>query len=327
MKVDAAILIGDRGKSRPVKGDNKNFLEIKGLPLFFYVLQSLESSIYVKQILIVGDRVRIRKTIDRHAQQLKSPEKIILLEQGRNLFENSFIAAKKALSLEGDSDWVINPEMEDKAILFLPGDTPLLTPQEINEFLEKCDLSRFDYFLGMSTEEGLKPFYPTSKTKGFKMAYYFVKEKKYRQSNIHLTKPLKIRNRYYIQKMYDYRYQKQFLNFLRLLWAFYRANVRAKEIYYYLVLYWNFLLSRIGLETFTLLFRELVSRAKIEQAIGNLLGCRFTIVETKLTGAALDIDNEKDYETMKAMFDKWRAYQESLINRSPESKIAFESAS
>lgn len=327
MKFDAAILIGERGKSRPIRGENKNFLELDGLPLFFYVLQALEHSKYVEQIFVVGDQERIRKLIDENIRCLHAPEKTVLLEQGRNLFENASIASKKALGLTSDSAWIIDPDLEEKAILFLPGDTPLITPQEIDEFLEKCDLNRYDYFLGMCPEESLKPFYPTKKEKGIKMAYYFLREKKYRQNNFHLTKPLKIKNRHPIQKMYDYRYQKELINFLRLLWAFYRANVRTKGIYYYLILHWNLFVSRIGLGALTPLFRKLVSLERIEEAIGNLLGCRFTTVETRLAGGALDIDNEKDFEVMNVMFNEWRTYQEGLTERYRKTKIAFETAS
>ncbi|MBW1679465.1 MAG: NTP transferase domain-containing protein [Deltaproteobacteria bacterium] len=303
MKVDAAILIGDRGGSLPIRGKNKNFLEINGLPLFFYVLQALENSRQVNQIFVLGDQDRIRKTIDKNIRFLNSPEKVTIVEQGSNLFENAFIAFEKALEFEGDSVRIINPNIEEKAILYLPGDTPLITSQEIDEFIEKCALERFDYFLGMSTEESLKPFYPTKRERGIKMAYFYLKEKKYRHNNLHLIRPLKIRNRYYVQKMYDYRYQKEFVNFLKLLWIFYRTNIRMRGVYYYLMLHWNLFISRLGLERLTHLSRQLISMENIERTVGDLLGCRFTIVETKLTGAALDIDNERDYETMKIMFN------------------------
>jgi len=327
MKFDAAILIGDRGKSRPIKGENKNFLKLDGLPLFFYVLQALEQSQYIRRVFVVGDQKRIKDSVDTYGNCLGSPERISPLEQGRNLFENAFIASKKSLGLPSNSATITDPELEEQALLFLPGDTPLVTPQEIDEFLEKCSLENGDYFLGMTPEESLKPFYPTQTEKGIKMAYLFVEGKKFRQSNLHLTKPLKIKNRQPIQDIYDCRYQKELMNFLKLFWVFYRTNVRRQGIYYYLMLYWNFLMSRIGLEALAPLFSKLLSLEAIEQAIGKLVGCRFTIVETKLAGGALDIDNEKDYETMELMFGKWRLSQQRLLERAPETNIPLETAS
>jgi len=324
MKIDAAILIGDRGKIRPIQGDNKNFLDLYGLPLFFYPLKALEESQYVNRIFIVGDQDRIEKSIANNMRTLKAPEKIIALEQRRNLFENAFVAFDKALEEGGNNripDWVD----EEKAILYTPGDTPLITSQEIDEFLEQCDVNSIDYSLGMSTEEGLMPFYPNWKGRGIKMAYFYIKGKKYRQNNLHLVKPLKIKNRHSIQRLYDYRYQKQFIYFLKLLLAFYRANVQRKGIYYFLILHWNLFLSRIGLESLTPPFRRIITVEDIEGVVKNFLGCRFKIVETKLTGAALDIDNEKDYETMKIRFNFWRDYQNSLINTMQKSRVSFRS--
>ena len=325
MKIDAAILIGDRGKIRPIQGKNKNFLDLHGVPLFFYPLKALEESPYVNRIFIVGDQNRIEKSIAHNIRRLKAPDKIIALEQRRNLFENAFVAFNQALEIEKKNNRNIAWADEEKAMLYLPGDTPLITSQEIDEFLEQCDVNSIDYFLGMSTEEGLMPFYPTEKERGIKMAYFYLKGKKYRQNNLHLIKPLKVKNRHIIQDMYDYRYQKQFICFLKLLLAFYRAHVQRRGIYYFLILHWNLFLSRMGLESLTPLFRRIISVEDIEGALRNFLGCRFKIVETTLTGAALDIDNEHDYETMEIRFPLWREYQNELINALQKTRVPFES--
>ena len=42
-----------------------------------------------------------------------------------------------------------------------------------------------------------------------------------------------------------------------------------------------------------------------------------------MTGAALDIDNERDYETMKIRFRFWREYQNCLINTLSKSRDAI----
>jgi Cytidylyltransferase. len=146
MKIDAALLIGDRGNIRPIQGENKNFLDLNGVPMFFYPLKALEESLYVNRIFIVGDQDRIEKSIARNIHTLKGPEKIIALEQRRNLFENAFVAFEQALEIEKKNnrrpDW---PD-EEKAMFYLPGDTPLITSQEIDEFLEQCDVNSVDYF-------------------------------------------------------------------------------------------------------------------------------------------------------------------------------------
>lgn len=315
MKFDAAILIGDKGKIRPIRGENKNFLDLHGLPLFFYSLMALEGSPYIKRIFIVGDRMRINECIARNISFLKDPGRIVALEQKRNLFENAFAAFDTALKEENKNDRKPEWAVAQKAMLFMPGDTPLITSREIDEFLEKCDVNSFDYFLGASTEEGMKAFYPAGKDRGIKMAYFYLKRKKYRQNNLHLIKPLMVKNRHVIQEMYDHRYQKEFFHVLKFFFAFYRAHVQMRGIYYFLILHWNLFLSRIGLEKLTPPFRSMLSVQGIEGVVRNVLGCRFKIVETTLTGAALDIDNEKDYETMKLRFDCWRERQLTLLEK------------
>lgn len=316
MNIDAALLIGDKRKSRPICGENKNFLDLKGMPLFFHVLQSLDSAQGIEIIAIVGDAYRIQAILEKHHTQLKHPEKILVVEQGANLYDNA-LKAFQALSEAGQTAAErndVSTSVQEKAVLYLAGDTPLITPQEIDEFIVKCDLNRFDYFLGVSTEERLRPFYPRRKEKGIKLAYFYVKENKLRINNLHVVKPFKIQNRRDIQKMYDYRYQKELFNFLKLLWAFYRLNLRSRGIYYYLVLHVNLLLARIGLERFTSLFRRLVDIPGVEKVVSDVLGCSFKIIETSVVGGALDIDNERHYEAITAMFDRWREYQVRLLH-------------
>ena len=41
------------------------------------------------------------------------------------------------------------------------------------------------------------------------MAYFNLREGRFRQSNLHLVKPAKLGNRHYIEDMYEHRYQRQ----------------------------------------------------------------------------------------------------------------------
>lgn len=311
MNVDAAILMGDRGRSRPVRGGNKNFLDLNGLPLFVYVVQALERARSVDRIFIVGDRTRIKKHLAQQRALLSHPERITVLEQGNTLFDNAMIAFSSANGGENNNR---RSDGDDRVMLFTGGDTPLMTPEEIEEFIEKCDLEQFDYFLGMSAEKRLRPFYPAKGQRGIKMAYFYVREKKFRINNLHLVKPWKIRTRDQLQKMYDYRYQKEFFNFLKLLLVFIRLNLSVRGIVYYLILHCNLFMARVGLEWMTRPLRRLVSTRDAEIILGDMIGCRLKTIETTMVGAALDIDKESDYLAMTAMFDQWREYQRQIAH-------------
>ena len=42
----------------------------------------------------------------------------------------------------------------------MSGDIPLATPQEIEAFVASCDVTRYDYFLGMTSAQVLRAYYP-----------------------------------------------------------------------------------------------------------------------------------------------------------------------
>ena len=222
------------------------------------------------------------------------------------------IAFNRARGCERD-DFGTNGGEAERVMLFTAGDTTLVTSEEIEEFIDKCDVTRFDYFLGMSAEERLRVFYPAKGQRGIKMAYFYVREKKYRINNLHLVKPWKIRTRHQLQKMYDYRYQKEFFNFLKLLLVFLRLNLSIRGIVYYLILHANLFMARVGLEWMTRPLRRLVSVRDAEIILGDMIGCRLKIIETDAVGSTLDIDKESDYLAMTAMFDQWRMSQQQGV--------------
>ena len=65
-KYDTILLAGDTGASRKVCGRNKSFLEIDGVPLFLYVLKSLEKAENINRICLVGPKERLNQAIENH---------------------------------------------------------------------------------------------------------------------------------------------------------------------------------------------------------------------------------------------------------------------
>ena len=100
----------------------------------------------------------------------------------------------------------------DRAVLIVPCDAPMMTSQEVGYFISHANMENYDHVLGMVSREKLKYFYPQERKQGIKMAYLHLKEDSFRINNLHLVKPLRIENREYIQKMYQYRYQRNFKN-------------------------------------------------------------------------------------------------------------------
>ena len=56
----------------------------------------------------------------------------------------------------------------------------------------------------------MRDFYPESLgAPGIHMAYFNLREGRFRQSNLHLVKPARLGNRHYIEDLYEHRYQRQ----------------------------------------------------------------------------------------------------------------------
>jgi GTP:adenosylcobinamide-phosphate guanylyltransferase len=306
-RFDAVLLAGDRGESRTVCGMNKSFLQVNGVPLFIYVLKALETAELVDRICIIGPYPQIDAALHEHYGQHSRNNQLILCEQDESLFHNVW---KSFLTLAPEARSVTSPShpVNEKSILYIPGDVPLVTSYEIDSFIRSCDCMRHDYFLGIASAESLRFFRPRLGTPGISTHYFHIKEGKYRQNNLHLVKPLKVENRSYIQKVYDFRYQRDLRNILRLAREFLKVHVGWQGFWCYGLLHWHQFLSRIHLNVLTLPTRFLLPRPFIEECVSRVLGTRFVTRVTPLAGAVLDVDNERDYRAMGEMFSTWQRY-------------------
>lgn len=317
-RYDAVLLAGDTGASRTICGRNKSFLEIDGIPLLLYVLKALEKAERVNRICLIGPYDNLLKALDDHHNLLAQTKAITVCPQGESLFSNAW---KSFLHLNPEAEELppAGSQLAEKTVFYLSGDIPLVTPVEIDAFLSLCDPERYDYFLGLALAENLRSFYPQRGTPGIKTNFFHIKEGRFRQNNLHLVKPLKVTNRHYIQKVYDYRYQKDLSNILKLAYEFIKVHVGWDGFLCYLLLHWHQFLSRIHMNPLTLPTRKVLPRSFIESCISRVLGTRFATTISPFVGAVLDIDNEKDYTTMCTMFSSWQRYLQ-------EQETAFKAA-
>ena len=304
---DTVLLAGDTGASRMVCNTNKSFLTINGIPLLVYVLRALEKAERVNRICVIGPHERVTRTLQEHHDFLEHTKEVTLCAQGESLFANAW---KAFLHLNPDVEGTDSNEtdLREKAVFYVSGDIPLVTPFEIDTFISLCDTDHYDYFLGIAPAENLKHFYPQKGNPGIKTNFFHIKEGRYRQNNLQLVKPLKVTNRNYVQKVYDYRYQRDLSNILKLAFEFLNHHVGLEGFMCYALLHWHQFLSQIHLNPLTLPTRALLPLSFIDRCIARVLGTRFTTTITPFVGAVLDIDNERDFKTMGAMFSSWEHY-------------------
>lgn len=314
--LDVIVTAGDRTASRPVLGESKAFLPLNGVPLLNYVISALERAQCTGRIFVVGDTARLAAALAVPHSPVRGLRPVHLLEQGNTLYENAWNAFLTTLpGYTPETDWrsYLDTPAVDKAVLVVPGDIPLAIPEEIDAFVAGCDLTHYDYCLGMSSEAVLQAYYPQADRPGIQMAYFTMRDLRARQNNLHLVKPLRLGNRHYIQKVYEFRYQREWRNILRVIWELCRAqNGSLRVAAYFLCLHAARTLTTLGLQHLRLLRPLFLELPVVASVFSQLLQTRFTAVLTPYGGCTLDVDNAEHYAAICANFPQWIAHQQAL---------------
>ena len=315
-RFDVIIAAGNRQASRAVLGTNKIMLPVAGAPVITHVLSAVERARCTDRIFVIGDTAQLEEALASPHSPFQGKRPLHLVEQYHTFYENVWGGFLHTLpDYDPEAGWqayLDRPEA-DKAALFVSGDIPLAAPQEIDAFVAACDLTRYDYFLGMTAEPVLRAYYPRDGRPGIQMAYFTLRDLQIRQNNLHLVRPFRLGNRFYIEKMYEYRYQKEWHNILKLCWQL-LGNQRGswRFIGAFLCLHSAQLLSRYGLGNFRIARPFFLELPVVCNLLSQLLNTRFSIVTTPYGGCTLDIDNAEHYTALCTNFTAWLSHQEAL---------------
>lgn len=313
---DALLVAGEGKNSYKVYDRHKAFLQIEGKCVISYVIEALQGADSVRNITIIGPREEILKHMEKDGINSAGPKPIQVLEQKRNLYENVWTGFLNTLPEGVPENELENSPYRDRAVLVVPCDSPLITPHEIDYFVQHCDPENYDQILGLTPEESLQPFYPEPGKPGVKMAYLHLREHRYRINNLHLVKPIRIGNRHYVRQMYHYRYQRNFKNVILFGWKIIGKD-KKNRYRYYIGLLLGLFFSWLHLKPLVKWSRSWVPKQGLEECISNIMDTRFMGLESPLPGAALDIDNARDYEAIKLRFKEWRDYLNRLADLYP----------
>ncbi len=303
-------MAGDRGAAKAIRGQSKVYLELAGRALVAHVVAALQHVPDVSEVWVVGDAARLETALAPLQGELAKPLHVV--DQFRNLYENAWEMYRRLLPGAGpDGRDPASDEDHDLRILYLSGDLPFATPQEIAAFVREALARDCDYAIGFVHESSVEHFYPRAPGEpGIHPAYFNISEGRIRQSNLHLVRPGRIGNRHYIQEMYEHRYQKQFGNMLALGWTIVRAEKGGLRVaFYYLLMHLAAILDRWGLRRMADRVRSWLPSAKVEAAVSLMLRASYRVILTNCGGCAIDIDREDEYEAALARYDEWREAQ------------------
>jgi molybdopterin-guanine dinucleotide biosynthesis protein A len=306
-KFDAVLVAGEGESSYKVFHQHKAFLKINNKCIINYVVDALQKVDSIREIYIVGLHEKLNEVFKSSDTEVEYSKPIHIIPQKSNLYENIWHTFLQTIPDGVNMEVPQNSAYRDKAVLIVPCDSPLLTSHEVEHFIRHSQIENHDHVLGLTSKKNLEFFYPRDGKPGIKMAYLHLKEDSYRINNLHLVKPIRIENREYIQKMYQYRHQRNFKNMV-LFGLSLLGKDKAKHYQYYFGLQMGLLFASLGLESMVRVFRSLTPKKALEKSISNIMKARFMGLEVPYPGAALDIDNDRDYEAMKIRFNEWREY-------------------
>lgn len=295
----------------------KGLLDLAGAPVFTHVLASLERSACVERIYLVGPEERLAEALRGPKVPFEGRKPLTILPQWENLYLNIWNTFQRVIQDQERIDPSVTPE--DLAVLIVPCDIPLLVPEEVEEFVQNSDMERFDYVVGISSAQTLSRYYPQKHRRGIRLMCFHVREGSFRQNNLHLVRPLRLGNRAYIQKIYDYRLQREWGSVMRLLWEIFRAEeATVTTATWYLMLHLAALLHGIPKVPLYRLPAWCLPKERLERSVSRLLKTRFSTVETHFGGAAMDIDTPEHYGVIQENFEIWMKMQkEEILRRSP----------
>jgi hypothetical protein len=148
------------------------------------------------------------------------------------------------------------------------------------------------------------------------MASFNLREGRFRQSNLHWVRPARIRNRHYIEDMYRNRFQREFGSIAGMAWRLLTSERGGLRVfYYYMLMHFAGVADRRGFPRLADALRRFAPLARIEAGCSDLLRASVRFVVTQAGGAAIDIDNEHDYDVAKLRFAEWSKAQSIRAER------------
>ena len=305
--IPAIVTVGDRHAAKAVYGESKVYLELGGRSLVERVVVTLQAVPEVSEVWLVGDAARLRALFSREDIEAELRKPLQIVEQFSNVYQNCWETYRRLLPGAGPDGRDPEESDLDQRVLYLSGDLPFATPQEISAFVRQAMTLDCDYAVGLVTDEALVPFRPgASGEPGLEVAYFNLREARLRQNNLHLVKPGRLGNRHYIEEMYEYRHQLEWRNILALAWRLLRSETGGVAIlFFYVLMQLAGLADRWGWQRLAGALRRRVSLARVEAALSGLLRTRLRFAISELGGCAVDIDTEQEYDAARTRFDEW----------------------
>jgi GTP:adenosylcobinamide-phosphate guanylyltransferase len=319
--IPAIVMAGDGRAAKAVYGKSKVYLELDGLPLVAHVVRTLQAVPEIDAVWVVGDLVKLESALDAPELRACLTKPLRLVSQQRDLISNAWETYRRVLSDDEREGRDPGPADLDQEILYLSGDLPLATPEEISAFVRvaraRVETDQADYVVGLCPADALEVFRSTRPGEpGIEVAYFNTRDGRFRQNNLHYARPARIGNLERIEEMYEHRHQRRFWNMFKLAVRLLLSRVGGLKIaVLFGVMHMAGVADRSGRHRLARWLGRLVTLEINRRTIAKLLDTRFVLAVTESGGCALDIDTEEEYDAMRARFAEWSKLQATRSER------------
>jgi GTP:adenosylcobinamide-phosphate guanylyltransferase len=300
--LDAIVLAGtDTNPRRLIRGENKAFLQIGGLPLVQRVVSALIEASTIGQVFVVGPSQRLRQVLS------DVPGEVTIVEQAGKMVGNAWqaIYASEARyrAIHGRDD-------PQRPLLFISSDLPLISSTSVDDFVQRSAIEdsrqemKFSMLAGVAEEASLSRFYPVDGQAGIKRPYVHLADCRVRLANIYVGRPRTLLHQEFLQTGFDHRKSEKWKNVLGLTWHFLGQSGGWQAAWITLRLQATLMAAR-GKGTLYARMRRGNLTERIERACSTVLGGRVRMVITPYGGLSLDADNEEDFEILSRRFADW----------------------
>jgi len=300
--LDAIVLAGtDSNPRRLIMGENKAFLQIGELPLVRRVVDALLGAASIGHVFVVGPSGRLRQVLSDLA------EHVTVVEQAGKMVSNAWqaiYASENRFRAAHGHDDPLRP------ILFISSDLPLISPEAIDDFVDRCaaeddrQAEKHSMLAGVAEEASLAPFYPAGNRPGIRRPYVHLADCRVRLANIYVGRPRTLAHQEFLQTGFDHRKAEKWKNVLALSWHFLGQSGGWQAAWITLRLQATLMAARSG----GWLYRKLRRgnrTPRIERACSTVLGGPVRMVITPFGGLSLDADNEDDFRVLSQRFGDW----------------------
>jgi len=300
--LDAVVLAGTDGNpKRLIAGRNKAFLEIGGKRLVRYVVDALLAAENIGHVFVVGPAGDLLEVLARYSGRVQ-----VIAQRGKML-TNCWAGIEASEDLHRHDARV---PLNQRPILFVSCDLPLVTARSIDDFIRRCaEQDRaarhpVGMHAGVVDEPSVRPFRPDGENPGIERPFVELEFGRLRLANIYVGRPRILANQDFLQTGFSYRKAKDWRNVIALTFNFFKSQGGWQAAWMTVRIQLTLMLSK-GKGYWYRRLKRGNTREKVEKSCSEVLGGPVKIIVTPFGGLSLDVDDEEDYLVLAARLEDW----------------------